>query len=127
VIVQWCPLKFMIPSKVIREKGVATQRHSEGLVGKLLFKVVGFYALPENWNRKKITHYLWKIDDAMAYKDVVPYLEPLKKDLQKFSEVYELFKFGKASLSKDATQDADSFEDAFGLGWSNSCSATSSP
>ena len=115
LIVQWCPLKFMIPVKFIREKGIATQRHSEGLSAKLIFKVVGYYADPENWNRKKLTHYLWKIDDKMDYKDVAQFLEPLKKDLQKFAEVYELFKFGKASLQKDATQDTDSFEDAFGL------------
>ncbi len=115
LVIQWCPIKFMLPAKYIREKGIATQRHSEGLVAKLMFKVVGYYADPANWNRKKLSNYLWKIDEQMAYKDVVPILEPLKKDLLKFAEVYETFKFGKASLQKDATQDSDAFEDAFGL------------
>ena len=115
VIIQWCPFKFMAPIKQIRDKGIATQRHSEGVVAKLLFKVVAYYSTPENWNRKKITSYLWKITPEHSYQEVAQYLEPLKKDILKFSEAYEPFKFGKASLKADATQDADSFEDAFGL------------
>ena len=113
-IISWTPIKFMINSKLIRDKGVATQRHSEGLVAKLLFKVAGYYADPSNWDRVKLCVYLRKIEEGSSYQDVSAALEPLKRDLAKFTECYEPFKFGKASLSKDASQEVDTFDDAMG-------------
>ncbi|MDH5560345.1 MAG: hypothetical protein OEY59_05765 [Deltaproteobacteria bacterium] len=115
VIIAWTPVKFFQPAKIIREKGLATQRHSEGLIAKLFFKVVGYYSDPRNWDVHKLSIYLRKIKPEMNYSEIVAELEPLKTDLEKFCEVYELFKFGKASLSKDVAKDTDSFDDAMGV------------
>lgn len=115
IIITWTPIKFLTPAKIIREKGVATQRHSEGLVAKLFFKVVGYYASPENWDDEKLTVYLRKLNEESTYQDVAAALQPLREDLQKFSESFEPFKFGKASLSKDKTSDEGVFDDTFGV------------
>ncbi|MCP4753613.1 MAG: hypothetical protein GY866_22215 [Proteobacteria bacterium] len=115
VIVSWTPIKFLIPAQQIRSKGVATQRHSEGLVAKLYFKVAAYYADSENWDSGRLAFYLRKINDESKYQDIVAALEPLKADLQRFSEAYEPFKFGKASLSKDVSQDVDAFDDAMSV------------
>jgi len=113
-IISWTPIKFLLNAKMIRDKGVATQRHSEGLVAKLMFKVAGYYADPQNWDIDKLCFYLRKLDDQSDFPTIVAALEPLKKDLSKFSDTYDPFKFGKSSLSKDAAQEADTYEDAFG-------------
>lgn len=113
-IVRWTPIKFMLTSKLIRDKGVATPRHSEGLVAKLMFKVVGFYLDPENWDPETLCVYLRKIDESSEYQEVASALEPLKNDLAKFAETFVPFKFGKATLSKDNSQEQDTFDDAFG-------------
>jgi hypothetical protein len=115
IIIAWTPLKFLAPAQKIRSKGSATQRHSEGLVAKLYFKVAAYYAVPENWDTRKLTLYLRTIRKESSYQDIVSALEPLKADLQNFAEVYELFKFGKASLSKDISQDIDAFDDAMSV------------
>ncbi|MBU2643846.1 hypothetical protein KKI24_04005 [bacterium] len=114
VILTWTPLKFLLPSRTIREKGVATQPHSEGLVSKLFFKLVGYYASVENWDKEKLTLYLRKLDHNSSYSEVTTALAPLKDDLLKFCELYVPFKFGKASLSKNKTADANAFEDDLG-------------
>lgn len=115
VLITWTPLKFFLPAKNIRAKGSATQRHTEGLIAKLYFKVLGYYIDPANWDKAKLALYLNKINKESSHSDIVAALEPLKKDLQNFSEVYELFKFGKASLSKDTAQDDDTFDDAMAV------------
>jgi len=112
VIISYTPIKFLLPAKQIREKGVASQRHSEGLIAKLFFKVAAYYANPNNWDSHKLSFYLTKIAKDASFQDVAMALEPLKKDLLSFSEQYEPFKFGKAALSKDVAQDADTFDDA---------------
>ncbi len=112
VIISWTPLKFLLPAKQIREKGTASERHTEGLITKLFFKVAGYYAVPENWDNRKLSFYLDKIEKDSPYQDVAQKLEPLKKDLFSFSEEFEQFKFGQAVLSKDTTSDADAFDDA---------------
>lgn len=115
VIIRWTPLKFLLPAKAIRDKGRATQRHSEGLIAKLYFKVVAYYAHPENWESDKLTLYLRKLEPHSTYPEVVSMLKPLKADLQKFSECYDPFLFGKASLSKEGGSDEDTFDDAMGV------------
>ncbi|MBU3918030.1 hypothetical protein KKA14_21080, partial [bacterium] len=115
VIITWTPIKFLIPAKIIREKGIATQRHSEGLAAKLFFKVVGYYAASENWDEEKLTFYLRKLDENSTYQEVSAALSPLKEDLQKFTDLNEPFKFGKASLSKDKVSDEGGFDDTFGV------------
>lgn len=115
VLISWTPLKFFLPAKSIRSKGSATQRHTEGLIAKLYFKVLGFYVDPANWDKSKLMLYLRKIKKDSSHSEVVAELEPLKKDLQDFANVYELFKFGKASLSKDTAQEADTFDDAMAV------------
>ena len=117
VILTWTPIKFLLPARTIREKGIATQPHSEGLVAKLFFKLVGFYASTENWDKEKLTIYLRKLDLNSSYSEVTTALAPLKDDLLKFSELYVPFKFGKASISKDKTSDANAFEDDLGEGF----------
>jgi len=114
LIISWTPLKFFLPASQIRQKGTATQRHSEGLVAKLYFKALAYYAIPQNWNANKLTLYLSKIDVTSTYQDIVAALEPLKKDLDSLVENYQAFKFGEASLAKDAEQDENSFDDAMG-------------
>jgi len=32
VIISWTPLKFLLPAKQIREKGTASERHTDGLI-----------------------------------------------------------------------------------------------
>ena len=115
VIICWTPIKFMLPVLQLRSKGLATQRHTEGLAAKLFFKVAGFYADPANWDRYKLNLYLRRITKTSSYQDITSELEPLKSDLEKFVEAYEPFKFGKASLSKDVAQDRDAFDDAMGV------------
>ena len=112
VIIAWTPLKFLLPARQIREKGQASERHTEGLIAKLFFKVAGFYAVPENWDSRKLSFYLDRIGKDSPYQDVVQKLEPLKKNLLKFSEEFEQIKFGQAALSKDTTSDAGAFDDA---------------
>lgn len=112
-LISWAPLKFLTNVKLIREKGVATERYAEGLVAKLMFKVVAFYAEEENWNPACFGFYLNKITAESSFADIATTLEPLKKDLEKLTEVYIPFKFAKASLSKNATSEQDSFDDAF--------------
>ena len=115
VIISWTPLKFFIPAKKIREKGKATQRHTEGLVAKLFFKVSAFYSAPENWNKDKISLYVRNLEENSSYQDVVAALEPLKNDLNQFVEAYEPFKFGKATLTKGVEQESDAFDDAMAV------------
>ncbi len=115
IIISWTPIKFLLPVVQLRAKGLATQRHTEGLAAKLFFKVAGFYADPENWDRYKLNLYLRRLTPKSSYQDIVSDLEPLKNDLDKLVEAYEPFKFGKASLSKDVTADSDAFEDAMGV------------
>ncbi|NQU64962.1 MAG: hypothetical protein HQ517_11885 [SAR324 cluster bacterium] len=117
VIIAWTPIKFLLPVKTIREKGIATQPHSEGLVAKLFFKLAGFYAAVENWDKEKLTLYLRKLDQNSSYSEVTNTLNPLKDDLLKFSELYIPFKFGKGSTSKDKTSDANAFDEDLGEGF----------
>lgn len=114
-IISWTPLKFLLPILQLRAKGSATQRHTEGLAAKLFFKVAGYYADPNSWEPYKLNLYLRKIKKSSTHQEVVAALEPLKEDLAKFSDVYEPFKFGKASLSKDIAQDVDAFDDAMAV------------
>lgn len=109
-MVQWTPLKFLIPSGEIRDKGKATLRHTEGLIAKFFFKVVGYYTIPENWDSEKLALYLKKIDNSSSYKDISDALKPLKDDLSKFNSVYQLFKFGKIS-KHESSGNADAFDD----------------
>ena len=53
LIITWTPLKFLTPVRKIRERGQSTQRHTEGLVAKLYFKVAAFYSIQENWDQRK--------------------------------------------------------------------------
>ncbi|MBU2645946.1 hypothetical protein KKI24_14650 [bacterium] len=115
VIISWTPLKFLSPAQKIRDKGAATQRHTEGLIAKLYFKVAAYYAIPENWNTRKLTLYLRKINRDSSHQEIVAAFEPLKSDLQTLSEIYIPFKFGKASLSKDIASDVDAFDDAMSV------------
>jgi hypothetical protein len=115
VLISWTPVRYLIPVKTIREKGVATQRHSEGLAAKLYFKLVGYYAASENWDEERLTFYLRKIDAESSYQDVAAALSPLKEDLLKLADSYDAFKFGKASLSKDKSTDEGVFDDTFGV------------
>lgn len=115
VLIRWTPIKFLLPSKSIRDKGRATQRHSEGLIAKLYFKVVAYYTHPENWESDKLTLYLRKLEPHSTYPEVVAALKPLKADLEKFANCYEPFLFGKASLSKEGGSDEDTFDDAMGV------------
>ena len=115
IIISWTPLKFLNPAQKIRDKGAATQRHTEGLIAKLYFKVAAYYASPDNWDTRKLTLYLRNITKESTHQDIVSAFESLKNDLQVLSEVYEPFKFGKASLSKDVASDADSFDDAMSV------------
>ena len=115
VIISWTPIKFLLPAKILREKGKATQRHTEGLIAKLFFKVVAFYATAENWDVEKLTIYLRKLNKESTYQEVVSALEPLKIDLLQFSESFELFRFGKASLSKGGHQNEGTFDDAMSV------------
>lgn len=115
VLIRWTPIKYLLPAKAIRDKGRATQRHSEGLIAKLYFKVVAYYAHSENWESDKLTLYLRKLEQNSTYPEVVSMLKPLKTDLQKFAECYEPFLFGKASLAKDGGSDEDTFDDAMGV------------
>lgn len=114
VIISWTPIKFLIPVRTIREKGVATQPHSEGLAAKLFFKVVGYYSLPENWDKEKLTIYLRKLDQDSTFSEVTAALSPLKDDLLKLSECFVPFKFGKASLSKNKASDDHTFDEDLG-------------
>ena len=115
IIISWTPLKFLSPARIIRKKGQATQRHSEGLVAKLFFKVLGYYATSENWDPEKLTLYLRHITEKSTFSDVTRALNALKRDLTELTETYDLFKFGTAKLSKDATSDEDAFDDAMGV------------
>lgn len=115
VIISWTPIKFLLPILQLRAKGLATQRHTEGLAAKLFFKVAGYYADPTNWDRYKLNLYLRRITKGSTYQEIVSELEPLKNDLDRLVETYEPFKFGKASLSKDVAMDSDAFDDAMGV------------
>jgi hypothetical protein len=115
VIISWTPIKFLLPVLQLRVKGLATQRHTEGLAAKLFFKVAGYYAEPTNWDRYRLNLYLRRITKGSSYQEIVSELEPLKNDLDRLVEAYELFKFGKASLSKDVAMDSDAFDDAMGI------------
>ncbi len=115
IIISWTPIKFFLPAKQIREKGAATQRHTEGLIAKLFFKVVAFYADSENWDFDKLSFYLLKLNKHSTYQEVSSVLETLKTDLTMFTEAFEPFKFGKASLSKDSSQEDDTFDDAMAV------------
>ncbi|MBU2514831.1 hypothetical protein KJ966_26205 [bacterium] len=115
VIISWTPVKFFLPVLQLRAKGMATQRHTEGLATKLFFKVVGYYADPSNWDKYKLNLYLRKLTKNSSYQEIVSELAPLKNDLDRLIEVYEPFKFGKASLSKDIATESDSFDDAMGV------------
>ena len=111
IIISWTPIKFLIPAKTIREKGRATQHHTEGVVTKLFFKVVAYYATGDNWEPEKLTIYLRNLHEKSTYSDAVSALEDLKCDLSKFLESYQLFMFGKMSTSKDSVSDENVFDD----------------
>ncbi len=115
VIITWTPFKFFHPAKQIREKGKATQRHSEGLVAKLFFKVAAFYSVPDNWNYEKLSIYVRRINEDTNYQEISSILEPLKNDINLFVEAYDSFKFGQANLAKGAEQESDAFDDAMAV------------
>ena len=119
VIISWTPVKFLTPGRTIREKGVATQPHSEGLVAKLFFKVIGYYSAPENWDKEKLTVYLRKIHEKSTAHEVTSNLSQLKDDLLQLSEMYVPFKFGKASLAKDRSSDEGVFDEDIGESFSD--------
>ncbi|MCP4297547.1 MAG: hypothetical protein GY786_18265 [Proteobacteria bacterium] len=115
IIIAWTPLKFLLPCRQIRDKGKATERHTEGLATKLYFKVVGYYASDENWDQGKLSFYLRQIDEDSTFQDISAALDPLKQDLLRFGESYQLFKFGQPLISNDAVNDDTAFNDAFGV------------
>ncbi len=115
VIIEWTPLKFLLPCRQIRDKGKATERHTEGLATKLFFKVIGYYASAENWNQGKLSSYLRLIDKDSTFQKISTALEPLKQDLLRFGEVYQLFKFGQPLVGNDTANDDTAFNDAFGV------------
>ncbi len=111
VIISWTPIKFLTTAKSIREKGRATQRHSEGVVAKLYFKVVGYYASGENWEPEKLTLYLRQLDEKSTYPDVASALGNLKQDMARLAGSYRIFKFGRKRPSQDSTPDDNVFDD----------------
>ena len=111
IILSWTPIKFLLPSKLIREKGRATQRHTEGVLAMLYFKLAAYYSVPEHWDRTKLTMYLNKITVESDFTAISSALKPLKDDLDKFCELYIPFRFGSPSRSKDIPSDPDAFEE----------------
>ena len=108
-IIEWTPLKFILVARQLRDKGRATLRHSEGLITKFLFKVAGFYAYSKNWNFDKLSFYHYKLDHNSDYQEVSETLEPLKKDIEGFLEIYKLLKFGQSEAGEKGT--LDGFDD----------------
>ncbi|MBT4088336.1 MAG: hypothetical protein HOE30_07570 [Deltaproteobacteria bacterium] len=115
-IISWTPIKFLLPIKRIQEKGLATKRHTEGLAAKLIFKVVAFYAIPENWELNKLTFYLQNLSANSTNNEVHEALNPLKEDLQSFLAVFDTLKFKQSGLKEERSRIESALDINLGIG-----------
>jgi len=115
IIITWTPIKFMLPIKRIQQKGMATQRHSEKLSAKLVFKVVAYYAIPENWDIDKLTFYVKRLSPESTQQEVHEALNPLLEDLQVLLTALGLLDLYQSSLTEERSELEASFDEKLGL------------
>ena len=95
VILGWHPLRFMNLAKPVRDKGKGLDFYSDGLVKKLYFKVIGYYADPSHWVPERVGFMIASLEPEAPALDVNNKLSGLKSELELFVNSYEMFKFGR--------------------------------
>ena len=103
-IISWVPLKFLNIAKPIRDKGKGVDYYVDGLIKKIYFKIIGFYADPRNWDPEKLGFFFNDLDPDASLQEVQGRLAPLKADADMFALTLFPFRFGKATLRPEAGQ-----------------------
>jgi len=114
IILAWMPLKFFNLSKSIRDKGKGLDFYTDGLIKKLYFKVIGFYADPRNWDTERLGYMLSGLEPDAGLQEVQGRLGTLKGDADILAASLIPFKFGKSSRRKEAGQ-KNTIEDTFNI------------
>ncbi len=102
VIITYMPLRFINLAKMARDKGKGVDFYTEGLVKKLWFKVVGFYADPRNWKTERLAYFFDGLAEDADLAAINDRLAPLKTELELFEASYLMFKFGTPPRRKEA-------------------------
>ncbi|NQU66200.1 MAG: hypothetical protein HQ517_18220 [SAR324 cluster bacterium] len=113
-IISWTPIKFMLPVTQIRKLRRASLNYCENLSAMLIFKVVAYYAVPENWEIEKLVVILNRTSSSSTYEEIVQVLEPFKNDLQTFVSAIEPFKFGQEASSETQSNVEERFLNTIG-------------
>jgi hypothetical protein len=104
VIIGWSPLKFLNLAKPVRDKGKGLEFYGDGLIKKLYFKVLGFYADPRNWAPERLGYFFFSLAPDAALQEVQGKLGLLKAEVDQSLLSLQMFKFGRASRRKEAGQ-----------------------
>ncbi|MCH9044541.1 MAG: hypothetical protein IIA40_00375 [SAR324 cluster bacterium] len=104
VIIGWMPLKFLNLAKPVRDKGKGLDFYVDGLVKKLYFKVLGYYADPGNWDPQRLGYFLGSLAPDAGLQEVQAKLGVLKSEAEILEVSLPMFKFGRAARRKEAGQ-----------------------
>lgn len=113
LIITHLPLKFINLSKMVRDKGQGIDMYAEGLVKKLYFKVIGFYADPANWDRERMTFFLSQLAADAEPTDISSKLGAIKQDLELVVGNLQMFRFGAAPRNRGQSGIANTLEETF--------------
>ena len=114
LVIAWMPLKFLNLAKMVRDKGKGLDFYAEGMIKKLYFKVIGYYADPAHWDTERLAFNL-KLPEDATLLDVNNMLGPLKSDLEMFAGSYKFFQFGRAPRSGADAQTRNALDDAMDI------------
>ena len=115
VIIAHLPLKFINLAKMVRDKGQGIDMYAEGVVKKLYFKVIGFYADPANWDRERLTFFLSQLPADAEPMDISNKLGAIKQDLDLVVGNLQMFRFGAAPRNRAQSGIANTLEETFEL------------
>jgi hypothetical protein len=104
VILSWMPLKVLNLAKPVRDKGKGLDFYSDGLIKKLYFKVIAYYAEPRNWDAHRLGFMLQGLDADADLPTVQGKLGALRSDAEILGSSLQLFKFGRVARRADAGQ-----------------------
>ena len=95
-LISWMPLKFLNTAQIVRLKGKGLDFYADGLVKKMLFKVIGFYSDPRRWEAKKLGYFLHDLPVRATFAEIQRRLNPLSVEIKALTESYQLFRFSSS-------------------------------
>ncbi|MCZ6843402.1 MAG: hypothetical protein O7G32_11295 [SAR324 cluster bacterium] len=102
LIISFMPLRFLNLTKMARDKGKGIDFYTDGLIKKLVFKVLAFYADSNNWQTDRLAFFFRDFPEEVQQSDINAKLAPLKTELDLFAASYQMFKFGTPPRRKEA-------------------------